>query len=1516
MADGISIGIRAEEGYQKPRLILKDGNYRYWSTVIEPMLREKKVWGHVQGTVPIPGPILVLGTGAMPGVPAVPEIVAAMGVAAVPAVPAVAANAGVTQAQVDASRVAFDHYSVNEARANSMILLTLDPKDVMTLIAYVTAASKWAKLAADHVSITASKGINANQKFQSFVFSPGETVYQTRQRFDGLVTECALQGIVLSETLKSTVLLTHPTDRWRTFIDSISLQAPLPTTAIIFQQMIILAEKWEARDEKEHAEANFADFKRRTRQPPTGGQRRVHGQNQGQQQQPRREALQPGSANPCFCCGSFLHLFAKCPKKDLSCNSCKKKGHLAHMCNRGGEASATTHKATVDSPSTSGGKPKKVEFVGGTKRASALKSANEAMAAEIVEVEAGEVCDVSHDEWLADSGASRHICNDIRMLWDVRQLPEPIIVRQLVGEVPVRQSGTVKIQCENQEGDVVQIDLHDALFVPDLRVNLFSMQRMRQASIRLEYPSEIGTIWMLNNSGNYIGSLDESYLGRPTLNCRTLLYDPADYNFLPYNSDAGPGATEAVAEQAAAAADVTGDSSAAAPAPSVAADSAVAEAASEASGQPAEVYSAIQLDLLHRRTGHAALSTLHQLTRGGLVRGLEGGITGKLGTCRGCMLGKPLSKPHPSKNPAYRAESPLQLVHADLAGPIKPASWGGSRYLFVLTDDFSRKSWVVLLAQKSDVEMRLKQWLVQTERECGHSVGRLRTDNGGEFTKQSLKDWLALRGVTQEFSPPRSPQSNGVAERMNRTLQDKARSMMAQTGLRGGSWGEIFLAASYLRNRGPVSNQKLTPQELWTGRKPSVAHFRSFGCKVYVPLIKGMRGGKLGEVRREGVLIGYADNSPSYRVWDPVKGKVLNAGGCEFDEEVGPGWWLGAGEVGAGIKTEDGDVQFPDLEPAAGEDGKPFPLVLPLSLPPPLPPADAADKDELPPLVEDDSDDEGGDEDNDDTSDPPPRRSNRSNRGVPPLRYDDIYAAAVDLMCPATVKEALGGDKAEMWAAAMDKELESLWQNKVYVEVTRPPGKKVIGSKWVLRIKTDAEGKVDKFKARVVAKGFRQIEGVDYGDTFAPTVRFESIRSLIAMGVAEGWNFDQMDVSTAFLYAELEEETYVEVPEGISGVEGMVWKLLKCLYGLKQSPRMWNQTMDKVLEEIGFVRFKSDHGVYVFGVGDERVFIALYVDDLLMMWKSREVLDHVKSKLQEKFDMKDLGVATFLLGIELRRKDGGDLFMVQQKYALEVVRKFGMSESKVASTPFEPGSILGVEGGPKDEDERESMLGVPYRSLVGSLMYLAVCTRPDIAMGVSTLSRFCQDPGLEHWEAAKRLLRYVKGSAGEGLLYAYGEDVALWGYSDASYGNDSETKRGRSGFVMMSGGAAISWGSKLQEVVALSSTEAEYMALTHAAQEALYLSQLQSEMGVVGDGHGVLLLCDNQSSIKIAQNPVFHKRSKHIAIRFHFIRERVESSEILLQFVRTKDMAADQLTKHVGLQVLETGKELMGMFSG
>ena len=279
----------------------------------------------------------------------------------------------------------------------------------------------------------------------------------------------------------------------------------------------------------------------------------------------------------------------------------------------------------------------------------------------------------------------------------------------------------------------------------------------------------------------------------------------------------------------------------------------------------------------------------------------------------------------------------------------------------------------------------------------------------------------------------------------------------------------------------------------------------------------------------------------------------------------------------------------------------------------------------------------------------------------------------------------------------------------------------------MLGVKTDAKGKLDKYKARVVAKGFRQKEGVDYDETFASIVRFESVRALVALAASMGWEFDHMDVATTFLYAKLEEETYIDIPEGVVPIGGVnrVWILKKCLSGLKQSPRMWNQTIDKVLHEMGFERYVTEPGIYVEGEGNEQIFLASYVDDILIGWSSRESLAEGKERLKEHFKMKDMGSAHFLLGVETRRRLDGGYFMVKKKYALEVVSRFGMVDAKIVFTPFKPGSTSGFEDALKQERVDSGMADMPYRSFVGSLMYLTVCTRPDLSMAVSSLSRYC-----------------------------------------------------------------------------------------------------------------------------------------------------------------------------------------------
>ena len=796
----------------------------------------------------------------------------------------------------------------------------------------------------------------------------------------------------------------------------------------------------------------------------------------------------------------------------------------------------------------------------------------------------------------------------------------------------------------------------------------------------------------------------------------------------------------------------------------------------------------------------------------------------------------------------------------------------------------------------------------------------MRSDNGGEYIDASFEKWLREHGIVHETIPARSPQSNGVCERMNRTIQDRARSMLVGAGLGGGFWVEAITAACYIRNRCPVAGLSKTPDELWSGRVPSVKHLRAYGSKAYVSLEKMKRKGKMGVTKWEGVVVGYPSTSVGYRVWDPVRGKVYNVGVPFVDEDVQPGWWREA--VDGDVLEEVEEFVFPDLAVD--------------NLQQDVGPVDAAtvgEGEQLPDLVEDSSDDEddgegpgGGDDDQwgpeddavvEESAPIGPRHSSREKRGVPPLRYVEEYlAAAVEeevKQCPKTIGEALQGPHSEKWRKTMQSEMDSLRENGVYEIVDRPVGKKVVQSKWVLRVKTNELGEIEKYKARVVAKGYSQVEGIDYDQTFSPTVRFESIRQLVALGTSKGMEMHQMDVTTAFLYAPLEEEVFMQQPEGTikKGEEGKVMRLLKCLYGLKQSPRQWNICIDTSLKQLGFVRLKSDVGIYMKGSGESAVYIALYVDDLFVVGMLLANIKVVKEGLGREFKMKDLGEARFLLGIEIRRQEGGDVFLGQERYAKGVISRFNMEGCKSVSTPMELGNPLSISQQPTSDVDKENMAIIPYRSAIGSLMYLSTCTRPDIAAAVSELSKFSQNPGMAHWEGVKRVMRYVSGTVDEGLLYKRGAQVEVWGYSDASHAGEKATSRGRAGYIFLSVGAAISWRSSMMKVVTHSSCESEYVGLSDAGNESIYLMQLQGELGV--GGSCVLVYGDNESSLKLAENPVFHQRSKHILLKYHSIRDQVERGTVELSKVDTGLNAADMLTKSVGVGTLKVCKALAGM---
>lgn len=372
----------------------------------------------------------------------------------------------------------------------------------------------------------------------------------------------------------------------------------------------------------------------------------------------------------------------------------------------------------------------------------------------------------------------------------------------------------------------------------------------------------------------------------------------------------------------------------------------------------------------------------------------------------------------------------------------------------------------------------------------------------------------------------------------------------------------------------------------------------------------------------------------------------------------------------------------------------------------------------------------------------------------------------------------------------------------------------------MFKIKRDNEGNPVKYKARLVAKGFMQRQGIDYREIFAPVARYESIRMFLALVASKDYELGQFDVTTAFLYGTLDEEIFMELPEGCDTRQGKYCRLLKTLYGLKQSPRQWNKSFNKFLSEYNFVPNQVDQCIYRGEINGEEVILALYVDDGILAAKSKRTVEIVLKNLKKNFKI-TVGRGDYYIGLEIsRNRDAKEIFISQRGYLKKVIEKFGMKNCKESSVPAEVRSGLSNKMSPNSKEEQEEMSTVPYRQAVGSLMYAAVVSRPDITYAVSNVSRFLDKPGKEHWMAVKKILRYIRGTLEYGLLYK-ADNEYLRGYTDSDYAGCVDTRRSTSGFIFIKSGAGVSWMSQRQRIVALSTTEAEYVAATEGAKEVI-----------------------------------------------------------------------------------------------
>ncbi|KAD4179777.1 hypothetical protein E3N88_28368 [Mikania micrantha] len=470
-----------------------------------------------------------------------------------------------------------------------------------------------------------------------------------------------------------------------------------------------------------------------------------------------------------------------------------------------------------------------------------------------------------------------------------------------------------------------------------------------------------------------------------------------------------------------------------------------------------------------------------------------------------------------------------------------------------------------------------------------------------------------------------------------------------------------------------------------------------------------------------------------------------------------------------------------------------------------------------------------------------------------------------------------------------------------------PVGKQAIGLKWVFKLKTDENGKINKYKARLVAKGYVQEAGIDYEETFSPVARFETIRLILSLAAQYGWLVYQFDVKSAFLNGVLLEEVYVTQPPGfeISGKEDKVYRLHKALYGLKQAPRAWYSRIDTYLTSNGYKRSWNEPTMYVKqGMNSDFLVICLYVDDMIYTSSSEIMLHEFKKSMINEFEMTDIGKLSYFLGLEVLQENDG-IFLSQKKYVLELLKKCGMEKCKSVTTPMNPHDKFTIVDGGENAD------GYTYRSLVGGLIYVTH-TRPDIAFAVGIVSRFMHSPSVYHFGAAKRILRYLAGTFNYGIWYGRIEEVKLHGYTDSDWAGSCEDMKSLSANVFFIGTGAVSWTSKKQAVVALSTTESEYIAAALGACQAVWLRKMLKELHQEQDT-STPIKCDNRSAIFLSKNQGFHSRTKHISIKFHYIRSLVEEKQIELVPCDTKYQVADILTKPLGFEQFCYLRTMLGL---